>query len=47
MDTTERRFESDIKSFLISSKGGYTKAADIYGPAARRYSYLGNRRNPN
>ena len=28
MDTTEKRFESDIESFLISAEGGYTKIND-------------------
>ena len=30
MDTTEKRFESDIESFLISAQGGYTKTKDTY-----------------
>ena len=30
MDTTEKRFESDIESFLISAQGGYTKTNDTY-----------------
>lgn len=29
-DTTEKRFEEDIESFLLSDKGGYTKSSDIY-----------------
>lgn len=29
-DTTEKRFESDIESFLISAEGGYTKTTDCY-----------------
>jgi len=37
-DTTERRFESDIESFLISSEGGYTKTTDAYDPAAGLYT---------
>ena len=37
-DTTERRFESDIESFLISPDGGYTKATDIYDPTAGLYT---------
>lgn len=27
METTEKRFESDIESFLISPAGGYAKTA--------------------
>ena len=38
MDTTERRFESDIESFLISPAGGYTKTADAYDAAAGLYT---------
>ena len=30
--TTEKRFEADIESFLISDKGGYTKGNGIYDP---------------
>ena len=30
MITTEKRFEEDIESFLVSAKGGYTKTTDIY-----------------
>ena len=30
MDMTEKRFESDIESFLISAQGGYTKTNDTY-----------------
>ena len=30
MDTTEKRFESDIEAFLISPDGGYEKGADTY-----------------
>lgn len=37
-DTTERRFESDIESFLISPEGGYTRTADAYDPAAGLYT---------
>ena len=29
-DTTEKRFETDIESFLISAQGGYTKTNDTY-----------------
>ena len=27
IDTSEKRFESDIETFLLSAKGGYTKLA--------------------
>ena len=37
-DTTERRFESDIESVLISPAGGYTKTADAYDAAAGLYT---------
>ena len=30
MIATEKRFESDIESFLLSPEGGYTKGADAY-----------------
>ena len=30
MDMTEKRFETDIESFLISAQGGYTKTNDTY-----------------
>ena len=30
MDTTEKRFETDIESFLISAEGGYTRTNDTY-----------------
>lgn len=32
MITTEKRFEDDITSFLLSPAGGYTRNADIYDP---------------
>ena len=38
MDTTERRFESDIESFLLSPAGGYTKTADAYEPEVGLYT---------
>ena len=28
MNTTEKRFESDIEAFLISNAGGFTKGTD-------------------
>lgn len=37
MNTTEKRFEADIESFLISAAGGYTKTTDTYDPAAGLY----------
>ena len=30
MDTTEKRFESDIEAALLSSSGGYTKGTNTY-----------------
>lgn len=30
MITTEKRFEEDIESFLVSAQGGYTKTTDTY-----------------
>ena len=30
IDTTEKRFESDIESFFLSPAGGYTKGTDAY-----------------
>ena len=35
--TTEKRFEADIETFLVSAKGGYTKTTDTYDPAAGLY----------
>lgn len=32
MDTTEKRFESDIESYFLSPEGGYTKGTDVYDP---------------
>lgn len=32
MDTTEKKFESDIEAFFISPVGGYTKVTDQYDP---------------
>lgn len=28
----KKRFEDDIESFLLSQKGGYTYATDVYDP---------------
>ena len=30
MNTTEKRFESDIEAFFISQEGGYTQGTDVY-----------------
>ncbi len=32
IDTTEKRFESDIESFFLSPEGGYTKGSGTYSP---------------
>lgn len=37
MDTTEKRFESDIESFFVSPEGGYTKTTDTYDPKLGLY----------
>jgi len=37
MITTEKRFEEDIESFLLSPQGGYTHTTDVYDPAAGLY----------
>ena len=37
MITTEKRFEEDIESFLVSADGGYTKTTDLYDPVAGLY----------
>ena len=37
MDTTEKRFESDIESFFLSPEGGYTKCTDTYDPRLGLY----------
>ena len=37
-NTTEKRFEADIESFLISPAGEYTKTTDTYDPAAGLYT---------
>ena len=36
-DTTEKRFEADIESFLVSAEGGYTKTTDRYDPQSGLY----------
>lgn len=37
METTEKRFESDIESALLSPPGGYVKGSDTYDPALALY----------
>lgn len=37
-ETTEKRFESDIEAFFLSSAGGYTKNTDTYEPDVGIYS---------
>lgn len=37
MDTTEKRFESDIETFFLSDEGGYTKCVDVYDPKLGLY----------
>ena len=37
METTEKRFESDIESALLSPAGGYTKGTDTYDPELGLY----------
>lgn len=37
MIITEKRFEQDIESFLISAEGGYTKTEDTYDTDAGLY----------
>lgn len=37
MITTEKRFEEDIETFLVSANGGYTKTTDAYDPAVGLY----------
>ena len=32
MNTTEKRFESDIESFFLSPAGGYAHCEDSYDP---------------
>ena len=38
MITTERRFEEDIESFLLTEQGGYTKTTDTYDPVVGLYT---------
>ncbi|MBQ5839497.1 MAG: type I restriction endonuclease subunit R [Bacteroidaceae bacterium] len=35
---TEKRFEEDIESFLLTEEGGYTKTTDTYDPAVGLYT---------
>ena len=37
MDTTEKRFESDIEAFFLSAAGGYTRCEDVYDPKLGLY----------
>ena len=37
LDTTEKRFESDIESFFLSPQGGYAHCEDIYDPKLGLY----------
>ena len=37
MDTTEKRFESDIEAALLSPLGGYARGADTYDPELGLY----------
>ena len=37
MDTTEKRFESDIETFFLSPAGGYTHCDDTYDPKLGLY----------
>ena len=37
METTEKRFESDIESFFLSPEGGYTKGTGEYDPKLGLY----------
>ena len=38
MITTEKRFEEDIESFLLTEQGGYTKTTDTYDPTVGLYT---------
>ena len=38
MITTEKRFEEDIESFLLTEQGGYTKTTDTYDPVMGLYT---------
>lgn len=37
MITTEKRFEEDIESFLLTEQGGYIKTTDTYDPSVGLY----------
>lgn len=37
MNTTEKRFESDIESFFLSPRGGYAHCEDSYDPKLGLY----------
>ncbi|MBO4372912.1 MAG: type I restriction endonuclease subunit R, partial [Bacteroidales bacterium] len=37
MISTEKRFEADIETFLVSAQGGYTKTTDTYDPTVGLY----------
>lgn len=37
MITTEKRFESDIETALLSPSGGYTKGTGTYDPSLGLY----------
>ena len=37
MISTEKRFEEDIETFLVSTEGGYTKTTDTYDPVRGLY----------
>lgn len=38
MIATEKRFEEDIESFLLTEQGGYTKTTDTYDPSVGLYT---------
>lgn len=38
VETTEKRFESDIEAFFLSAAGGYTKNSDTYEPDLGLYT---------
>ena len=37
LDTTEKRFESDIEASFLSPAGGYVKGTDVYDPKLGLY----------
>ena len=39
IDTTEKRFESDIEAFFLSSAGGFQKGTDAYDPKLGLYLF--------